>query len=90
MRAPDDAVHSGNDHDGEASVIRRVLLGAAIGLGIAAGVAAPASADPSAFGTLGCSCKPPASAPDAKAPGSEQTNQGIRSGLDYLHGNPSR
>jgi hypothetical protein len=70
-------------------VIRKVLFGAAIALCAAAGMAT-ASADPSAFGTLGCSCKPPVSAPDGKAPGTDQLDRGIQNGLGYLHGTPLR
>jgi hypothetical protein len=67
--------------------ITKFLIGAAVALGFAtAGTATPASADPSAFGTLGCSCTPPASAPDANAPTTDQVDQGIRNGLGYLHG----
>jgi hypothetical protein len=71
-------------------MIRKVLFGAAIALGVAAGVATPAGADPSSFGSLGCSCKPPAGAPDAKAPATDQMDQGIQNGLGYLRGNPPR
>ena len=49
-------------------MITKILFGAAIALAAAAGIATPASADPSPFGTLGCSCKPPVAAPDGKAP----------------------
>jgi hypothetical protein len=69
--------------------IAKCLIGAAIALGLAtAGIATPASADPNAFGSLGCSCTPPAAAPGAKAPASDQVDQGIRNGLGYLHGSP--
>jgi hypothetical protein len=65
-------------------VITRILFGAAIALAAAAGVATPASADPSPFGTLGCTCTSPAAAPDSKAPVKDQLNQGIKNGLGYL------
>lgn len=71
-------------------MIRKVLFGAAIAFCATVGIAAPASADPSAFGTLGCSCKPPVSVPDGKAPATDQLDQGIQNGLGYLHGTPPR
>ena len=70
-------------------MIKKILFGAAIAFAVAAGVAAPANADPSPFGTLGCSCQPPAAAP-GKAPGMDQMDQGIQNGLDFLHGTPPR
>jgi hypothetical protein len=69
-------------------VIRKILFGAAIALAAAVGVATPASADPSSFGTLGCSCEPPAVAPPGKAPVNDQVDQGIQNGLGYLHSGP--
>jgi hypothetical protein len=69
-------------------MIRKVLFGAAIAFCAAAGTATPASADPSSFGTLGCSCTPPVSPPDGKAPATNQVDQGIQNGLSYLHGTP--
>ena len=69
-------------------MITKVLFGAAIALSAAAGVATPASADPSSFGTLGCSCQPPVVAPPGKAPATDQVDQGIQNGLGYLHGSP--
>jgi hypothetical protein len=78
----------GNNFDGDHLVIKKVLFGGAIALSAAAGLATPAGADPSAFGTLGCSCQPPAAVPGGKAPASSQMDQGIQSGLDYLHGSP--
>jgi hypothetical protein len=71
-------------------VITKVLFGAAIALAAAAGVATPASAGPSSFGTLGCSCKPPVTVPDGKAPVTDQVDQGIQNGLGYLKGTPPR
>jgi hypothetical protein len=71
-------------------VITKVLFGVAIALGAALGAAAPAGADPSSFGTLGCSCKPPVTVPDSKAPVTDQMDQGIQNGLGYLKGNPPR
>jgi hypothetical protein len=69
-------------------VIKKILFGAAIALVAAVGVATPASADPSAFGTLGCSCTPPVAAPDGKAPATDQVDQGIKNGLGYLKAPP--
>jgi hypothetical protein len=71
-------------------VIRKVLIGAAIAFSAAAGSATPANADPSAFGALGCSCKPPVAVPGGKAPATDQVDQGIQNGLGLLHGNPPR
>jgi hypothetical protein len=71
-------------------VIKKVLLGAAIALSAAAGLATPAGADPSPFGTLGCSCQPPVVVPDGTAPATNQMDQGIQNGLGYLHGTPPR
>jgi hypothetical protein len=71
-------------------VIRQILFAAAIAFSAAAGIAAPASADPSPFGTLGCSCQPPATAPDGKAPAMNPTDLGIQNGLGFLHGNSPR
>jgi hypothetical protein len=67
-------------------VITKILFGAAIAFAAAAGVAAPANADPSPFGTLGCSCTPAAAVPNDKAPVTDQMNQGIQNGLGFLGG----
>ena len=67
-------------------MIRKILTGTAIAIGAATVIAAPVSADPSPFGTLGCSCQPPVAVPDRKAPAADQIDQGIQNGLDYLHG----
>jgi hypothetical protein len=71
-------------------VIRKVLFAAAIAFSAAAGLATPASADPSPFGTLGCSCKPPVTVPDGKAPAMDPLDLGIQNGLSYLQGTPPR
>jgi hypothetical protein len=71
-------------------VITKVLFGTAIALGVALGAAPPTGADPSSFGTLGCSCRPPVTVPDAKAPVKDQMDQGIQNGLAWLHGIPAR
>lgn len=70
-------------------MIRKILIGAAIAFAAAAGVASSAGADPSPFGILGCSCNPPVTAPDAKAPGTDQMDRGLKNGLDYLKVAPS-
>jgi hypothetical protein len=69
-------------------VIKKALLSAAIALGAAMAVATPAGADPSAFGTLGCSCTQPVDVPHGKPAVKDQLNQGIQSGLGSLHGGP--
>jgi hypothetical protein len=69
-------------------VITKVLFSAAIALGAAVGAAPPASADPSLFQVLSCSCEQPNMVLDGGAPVSEQTNLGIQSGLAYLQGMP--
>jgi hypothetical protein len=69
-------------------VITKVLFSAAIALGAAMAVATPASADPSSFGTLGCSCTQPIEVPHGKPAVKDQVNQGIQSGLGSLHGGP--
>jgi hypothetical protein len=66
-------------------VITKVLFSAAIALGAAVGVATPASADPSLFGTLSCSCE---AVLDGGAAVTDQMNLGIQSGLAYLPGIP--
>ena len=69
-------------------MITKVLFSAAIALGAAVGVATPAGADPSLFGILSCSCGEAVTAPDGGSAVTDQMNQGIRSGLDYLQGLP--
>jgi hypothetical protein len=69
-------------------VITKVLFSVAIALGAGVGVATPASADPSLFGILSCSCEEAVTAPDGGAVATDQINMGIRSGLDYLQRPP--
>ena len=69
-------------------MVRKVLFSAAIAFGAAVVVATPASADPSAFGVLSCSCEEAVGLPDGGAVATDQMNIGIRSGLDYLRGLP--
>ncbi|OBJ52354.1 hypothetical protein [Mycobacterium sp. 1423905.2] len=57
----------------------------AAALGIAVIVASPASADPSAFGTLSCSCQPAVMTSDGGGV-SDQVDEGVRSGLADLQG----
>ena len=68
-------------------MIPKLLLTAAIVLSAAVASATPTSADPSSFGTLGCTCKPPPSAPNGKA--TDPMTEGIQSGLGYLPDDPS-
>jgi hypothetical protein len=68
-------------------VITKVLFSAAVALAVAVGVATPATADPSSFGTLSCGCEPTGS--DGGAAVKDQIDQGIQSGLAYLHGVPA-
>ena len=69
-------------------MITKVVFTAAITLGAALAVATPASADPSSFGTLGCSCRQPTDVPHGKPVVKDDVNQGIQSGLRSLHGGP--
>ena len=70
-------------------MITKILFGAAFAFAAAAGAASPAGAGPSPFGILGCSCSPPVTAPDAKAPVTDQMDQGLKYGLGYLKVAPS-
>jgi hypothetical protein len=67
-------------------VITKVLLGAAFAFAAAVGVATPASADPSAFGVLSCSCHEVVA--DTGPIGSDQTGLGIQNGIADVLGNP--
>jgi hypothetical protein len=69
-------------------LIAKVVFSAGIALGAAMAVATPAGADPSSFGTLGCSCTQPVDGPHGKPAVKDQVNQGIQSGLGSLHGGP--
>jgi hypothetical protein len=70
-------------------VITKVLFSSAIALSAVVWGAAPASADPSLFGVLSCSCEGGALAPGSGAIATDQVNQGIQSGLADLQG-PTR
>jgi hypothetical protein len=67
-------------------VITKVLFSAAVALSAAAWVATPAGADPSAFGTLSCSCGGGVSAAVGGPTVTDQMNEGIQSGLSDLQG----
>jgi len=59
-------------------MVTKLLAGAAIALSSYIGATAPVSADPSPFGTLGCSCRqtPPANGPALNS----QIDRGLREG----------
>ena len=67
-------------------MITKVLFSAAVALSAAAWVATPAGADPSAFGTLSCSCGGGVSAAVGGPTLTDQMNEGIQSGLSDLQG----
>lgn len=67
-------------------MITKVLFSAAVALSAAAWVATPAGADPSAFGTLSCSCGGGVSAAVGGPTVTDQMNEGIQSGLSDLQG----
>jgi len=63
-------------------MIAKIVVGSAIALGAVVGCAASASADPSPFGTLSCSC--PETAPAGSPVLIEKIDQGIQQGLSGL------
>lgn len=65
-------------------MITKLVAGAAIMVAAAVGVSAPASADPSVFNVLGCSC--PQTPPKGGPAVMDQINRGIRTGLTDLQG----
>ncbi len=67
-------------------MITKVLVSATIAVAAAAGIAAPASADPSAYGTLSCSCEQAVTVSDGETPVTDQVNEGIQGGLTELQG----
>ncbi len=70
------------------TVIANILVAVAIALGASFGLASAASADPSQFGNLSCSCHLPPG-PSAAIP--DQVARGIEDGLSDLqasHGHP--
>ena len=58
---------------------RWLLFSVAIAVSSAVAVAAPASADPNAFGGLGCHCRETATHPSSAQ--RDEINRGIRDGL---------
>jgi hypothetical protein len=68
-------------------VITKVLFSGAIAVVAAVGAATAASADPSLFHVLSCSCEQPATVVDGGA-AVDQTNLGIQNGLAYLQAIP--
>ena len=64
----------------------KVVLSAALALGVAVAVATPASADPSVFGVLGCSCQNPAAVSAGQTPPADQVSQGMRAGSAEVQG----
>ena len=69
-------------------IIEKLLFGAAIALAATAVTAMPAGAEPSQFGTLGCSCNPATGTPDSASDLKSQVDAGIQHGLDSLHTSP--
>lgn len=64
------------------------LFTAALVFGAAVSTAIPASADPSIFGKLSCSCEQPPL--DGNVAVWDQVNLGIQRGLEDLHANQAR
>jgi hypothetical protein len=71
-------------------IIEKLLVGAVIALAAAVTTATPAGAEPSQFGTLGCSCNPATGIPDSTADLKSQVDEGIQHGLNSLHISPPR
>ena len=71
-------------------LIAKILVSAAIVLGCCVGGAAPASADPSAFATLSCSCREtaPAGSPALKAEIDRGIGEGLSAGMPGLRHRP--
>jgi hypothetical protein len=69
-------------------LITKVVLSAAITLSAVLALATPASADPSAFGPLRCSCTQPIDIPHGKLGVKDQIDRGLQSGLGSVHGEP--
>jgi hypothetical protein len=81
-------VQSSNNYDQVLEVITKALLSAAIVCGAAVGAAIPASADPSVFGNLSCSCEQPSL--EGEVVVQDQINLGIERGLEDLRANQAR
>ena len=68
-------------------MLTKILIGAATILVAAVGVAPPASADPSVFGVLSCSCAETVSVDSATS--IDPIQQGLQSGLSDLRRSPA-
>jgi hypothetical protein len=66
-------------------IIEKLLVGAAIALAATVATSTPAYAEPSQFGTLGCSCNPATGMPDSTSDLQSQVDEGIQHGLGSLH-----
>jgi hypothetical protein len=71
-------------------IIEKLMFGAAIALTATVVTATPASAEPSQFGTLSCSCNPATGMPDSAPDLKSQVDAGIQHGLGSLHVSPPR
>jgi hypothetical protein len=69
-------------------IIEKLMVGAAIAFTAIVTTATPASAEPSQFGTLSCSCDPAAGTPDSNSDLKSQVDAGIQRGLGSLHVSP--
>ncbi|HEY2199964.1 MAG TPA: hypothetical protein VGH69_20115 [Mycobacterium sp.] len=69
-------------------IIEKLLVGAAIALAATVVTATPADAEPSQFGTLGCSCDPATGMPEGTSDLKSQVDEGIQHGLGSLHSSP--
>jgi hypothetical protein len=71
-------------------IIEKLLFGAAIALAATVVTATPADAEPSQFGTLGCTCNPVTGMPGSTSDLQSQVDEGIQHGLGSLHTSPPR
>jgi hypothetical protein len=60
-------------------LVSKILVSAALAVGTAVAIAVPASADPSVFNDLSCSC--PQTVSNGGSSVADQINRGIQSGL---------
>jgi len=74
-----------NDFRAKLIMMKRMLASAAILFGALAVTTVPASADPSPFGALGCSCDSVAGIVPGSPDVRDQVDQGIQNGLASLH-----
>ncbi|MGA8329257.1 MAG: hypothetical protein WB777_08190 [Mycobacterium sp.] len=65
--------------------MKRMLAGVAVLFATLAVTAVPAEADPTPFGSLGCSCDSEAGIPAGNPDVKDQIDQGIQNGLGSLH-----